>query len=137
MWRYVLTIFIELVIFIQVKVVQFLLSDDNSSQISWGTRRLTLKDGQSINYFPRLMRKKARKLLWNDYMYATRNDTNRVGRALFYHVSNALTDHDPRIFSAVDYVSTKLINENIEIIQEVMQKMMIKENNNQKSHKPV
>ena len=104
----------------QVKLVKFLLSDDNCVQISWGTKKVKLRNGQIIKNFPRLMRKKTRKLLWKEYFHITENTATktRVGRTLFYEVCNALTDCDPRILSAVDYVSTKLINENIEMMQE-------------------
>lgn len=92
--------------------VDFMLSSTNVSFISWGTKTLTLDNKAVI--FPAILRKKARDHVYDDYvvhMLVDEDKTNYLSRTTFYRIISTLTSFDPRLRTAVDYVTGFLVND--------------------------
>ena len=86
--------------------------------------RFPHSDTRPLKHFPRIERKKIRKQLWDEYTLYTKEDDQRIKKSTFYEIAKRVTSSDKAILKAIDYVSTILVNEPIEVLQDILSKMV-------------
>ena len=102
--------------------LSFILSSDNVSFWSWGTKTITF-DGIKHS-FPRINRKKSRTIIYEDYVRAV-SFGKKISRTNFFQLLAAVTYDDPQLRSAVDYVTGILVNENFETVKRIIETFML------------
>lgn len=103
------------------EAVSFILSTENVSYLSWGTK--TLKINGTRHKIPAIIRKKTRMSMYNLYQnkYNTiGNNSKRLGHTSFFKIAKALTAGDSQMRRAVDYVTGFLINDSFDVIKQII-----------------
>ena len=103
------------------QAVAFILSNENVSFLSWGTKRIML-DGVVTN-FPAITRKKSRSQMFAKYLIDNTVKTQTripINRTNFLKLASALTHKDQKLRRAVDYVTGFLVNDNFSTIQRLI-----------------
>jgi len=73
--------------------VEFILSQDNSQVLSWGTRLIKLDANEKIE-MPRIARRKQLSQLWEEDDHNVRNEEDR--KKMLRKLSSKITDCDPK-----------------------------------------
>lgn len=105
------------------RAVKFILSPFNCQPLSFGTKKVVLSETEKL-LFPSMMRKVCVNISYEEYVLAVTNKKKRVGETLYRKIAKEITTSDPKILSGIDYVTTKLVNENVEMMQEVIEEMV-------------
>lgn len=107
-------------------VVHSQLSWDNCQHVYWKSRKIVLSPTETYEHFPKLMRKVSMSTQWDEYYKATRHlpKESKVGRSTYINIMGAITYHDPVVIQAVDYVTGELVTDTIELMQDVLEKMV-------------
>lgn len=107
-------------------VVRSQLSWDNCQHVYWKSRKIVLSETEIYEHFPKLMRKISMSTQWDEYQKATRHlpKESKVGRSTYIKIMGAITYHDPVVIQAVDYVTGELVTDTIELMQDVLEKMV-------------
>ena len=103
------------------QAVAFILSNENVSFLSWGTKRIML-DGV-VTHFPAITRKKSRSQMFAKYLIDNTVKTQTripINRTNFLKLASALTHKDQKLRRAVDYVTGFLVNDNFSTIQRLI-----------------
>ena len=104
------------------KAVSFILSEHNVVARSYGTITVKLSQREIIE-IPCLMRKKTRSDIYRDYVNLTENDESCISRTTLFELMNHLTQDDQSMLSAIDYVSSILVNEPCETLQDIIDRL--------------
>ena len=105
------------------KCVDFILSDQNISSVSWGSKTVLSQSIGEIT-LPKLTRKCEVSQMYRKYKELTINDTDRLKVTSFYTISNVLTTNDEAMLQSIDYVSGLLGNETCETLQDIVDKLV-------------
>ena len=79
--------------------VRFILGPDNIQPISWGSRRVTLSNGNDAD-FPSLCRRRIPENLWRSYVLQFRDKNHRLSCSTFLKVVKAITSSDLHVRSS-------------------------------------
>ena len=115
------------------KVVDFILSSNNVVPNSYGVKNIRLGSDEIIT-LPKLQRKNTRIKIYEDYKDNTINDEYSLSRETFYRIINKCTAHDQVSLSAIDYVTSTLVNETSEVLQNIVDKVIVPINRLQASN---
>ena len=105
------------------KSVEFILCQDNVVSVSYGTKIVKLSNNEIIQ-LPKLQRKRSRIDIIKAYLNITKNDSNHVCQRSMYNILNLVTSTDQASLYAIDYVTSLLVNETTEVLQDVIDKML-------------
>ena len=106
-----------------LKAVKFILSEDNCISTSYGTKTERLSDTESIQ-LPRFQRKRSRIDLIRAYLNITSDDETQVSQRSMYNIVNFITASDQASLYAIDYVTSLLVNETGEVMQDIIDKLL-------------
>ena len=106
------------------KVVDFILSSNNVVPNSYGVKNIRLGSDEIIT-LPKLQRKNSRIKIYEDYRENTINDEYILSRETFYRIINKVTANDQVSLSAIDYVTSTLVNETSEVLQNIVDKVIV------------
>lgn len=103
--------------------VEFILSPENIVTRSYGVKDVTISKHETIR-LPRIQRTKSRKMIINEYIeHASRNTSvQMLSKTSMYYILNEITSSDVKTICAVDYVSTILVNDTVEVLQNIIDK---------------
>ena len=102
--------------------VDFVLSDKFSIPTSYGTHEVYLGNNETIT-FPNIMRAQARTIIIDSYLHHTRNKPN-LGRKTMYEILRHITSTDEVTLTAIDYVTSLLVNEPCEVLQSIIDRCL-------------
>ena len=102
--------------------VEFVLSDKFSIPTSYGTHEVYLGDNETIS-FPNIMRAQTRTIIIDSYLRHTKNQPH-LGRKTMYEILRHITSTDEVILTAIDYVTSLLVNEPCEVLQSIINKCL-------------
>ena len=105
------------------KSIDFILSQDNVVSVSYGTKVVKLSDNEIIQ-LPKLQRKRTRIDIIKAYLNITKKDSNHVSQRSMYNLLNLLTSTDQASLYAIDYVTSLLVNETSEVLQDIIDKLL-------------
>ena len=105
------------------KSVEFILCQDNVVSVSYGTKLVKLSNNEIIQ-LPKLQCKRTRIDIIKVYLTITKNDINHLSQRSMYNVLNLITSSDQSSLYAIDYVTSLLVNETTEVLQEIIEKML-------------
>ena len=105
------------------KVVDLILSSNNVVPKSYGTKKVRLSCDEILT-LPRLLRKNTRIKIYEDYKEFTMNDQCSISRETFYRIINNITAYEQVALSAIDYVTSTLINETCEVLQDIVDQIV-------------
>ena len=105
------------------KAVSFILSEDNCISMSYGCKLVRLSDNERVQ-LPRFQRKKPRIDIVKDYLKFTMNDETNLSQRSMYNILNLITATDQASLYAIDYVTSLLVNETAEVIQDMIDKLL-------------
>ena len=115
------------------KVVDFILSSNNVVPNLYGVKTIRLSSEESIT-LPRLQRKNTRIKIYEDYKEATMNDEYSICRQTFYRIINNITGYEQVSLNAIDYVTSTLVNETCEVLQDIVDQVILPINRVQASN---
>lgn len=104
--------------------VKFILSDDYCAVTSWGTRMIRFANNE-IAILPKVIRKHSRPATFESYerMILSTN-AKGCGRTTFYQLMRYISSGDQAILKGLDYVTTRLVTEPVELLQDIIHKAM-------------
>ena len=102
--------------------VDFVLSDKFSIPTSYGTHEVYLGDKETIT-FPNIMRAQTRTIIIDSYLRHTKNQPH-LGRKTMFEILRHITSTDEVILTAIDYVTSLLVNEPCEVLQSMIDKCL-------------
>ena len=105
------------------KAVEFILSEKNVIASSYGTRNIKLCDNEIIN-LPKLTRKKSKVDIIRSYMSYTIEDEVNLSKRTMYRMLAYITANDQATLCAIDYVTSLLVNETTEVLQNIVDSMI-------------
>lgn len=106
------------------KIVDFILSSNNVVPNSYGIKRVKLTADEII-VLPKLQRKNQRIKIFEDYKEITSNtDQFSICRQTFYNIINNITSYEQVSLSAIDYVTSTLVNETCEVLNNIVEKVI-------------
>ena len=105
------------------KSVEFILCQDNVVSVSYGTKLVKLSNNEIIQ-LPKLQRKRTRIDIMKVYLTITKNDINHLSQRSMYNVLNLITSSDQSSLYAIDYVTSLLVNETTEVLQDIIEKIL-------------
>ena len=105
------------------KLVDFILSPNNVVPNSYGTKKVKLSRNEVLT-LPRLQRKNTRIKIYEDYKEFTMNDTSYISRETFYRIINNITACEQVSLNAIDYVTSTLVNETCEVLQDIVERIV-------------
>ena len=108
------------------KCVRFILSDENVSSVSWGSKKILLQSSGEM-LIPKLTRKCTIRDMYSRYKDLIHNETEGIKSATFYKICNVLTSSDQAMLNSIDYVTCMLVNESCEILQDIIDKVIMNE----------
>ena len=76
---------------------------------------------------PKLTRKSSIKNIYCRYKDVVANDNESIRSASFYKTCNILTSSDQAMLNSIDYVTSMLVNESCEILQDIIDKVVMNE----------
>lgn len=97
--------------------VKYILGDRNIKVLSWGTRKVCINGEEVI--LPKLARKKCISNMIKEYHLEYDNRSERIGDTAFRSIARAITSHDTKAKTSVDYVAGTLLYDNIAYIKQV------------------
>ena len=100
------------------KTMRFILSDRNIQILSWGVKKVYI-DGKAIN-IPKLARKKCISNMVKEYHIEYSHQNERVGDTSFRSIAKAITSHDTKARTSVDYVSGVLMYDNLSYMKQIV-----------------
>ena len=98
--------------------IAFILSHENVSFLSWGTKSISV-DG-TVHTFPKIIRKRTKTRIFKCYETVTSLE-QRLPRCIFFRIVSILTHSDNQLRTAVDYVTTTLVNDNFSVVKRIAQ----------------
>ena len=101
------------------KAVDFILSEQFTVPISYGTHMVTVGKDDVIK-FPNIMRKQNRTHIVNAYLSYDENDADSMCRNSMFKIVNSITTTDEVVLSAIDYVTSLLVNDTCETLQKMI-----------------
>ena len=102
--------------------VDFILSEKFSIPTSYGTHEVYLGNNETIT-FPNIMRAQARTIIIDSYLRHTMNMPH-LGRKTMYEILRHITSTDEVTLTAIDYVTSLLVNEPCEVLQSIIDKCL-------------
>ena len=90
---------------------------------SYGTKIAQLSEKETIE-LPRFQRKRSRIDIIKAYLNLTSKDDNQVSQRSMYSILNNVTASDQESFYAIDYVTSLLVNETSELMQDIIDKLI-------------
>lgn len=102
--------------------VGLILSSDNVSFLSWGTKRLRLDGG--ITVFPSITRKLSRTHIFDQYIAKIASVSSGpcpISKALFFQIIGMITADEAKIIKSVDYVVGFLVNDSFHILLRILE----------------
>ena len=102
--------------------VYFVLSDKYSIPTSYGTHEVYLGSNETIT-FPNIMRTQAQTIVIDTYLRHTRY-RRCLGRKTMYKILRHITSTDEVTLTAIDYVTSLLVNEPCEVLQSIIGKCL-------------
>ena len=112
--------------------VEFILSPENIVTRSYGVKDVSLSKSEIIR-LPRLQRTKSRQQIirnYNEYVYQN-SSVGSLKKSTLYYMLNLITSSDMKMVCAVDYVTTCLVNDSVELMQDIIEKCVSDSNQNQ------
>ena len=106
-----------------LKAVNFILSEDNCVSTSYGTKVVQLSEHENIQ-LPRFQRKRSRIDIIRAYLNLTSDDKSQLSQRSMYNILNYITSTDQASLYAIDYVTSLLVNETAEVIQDIIDKLV-------------
>ena len=101
------------------KCVDFILSDNNTSSVSWGTKLVLVQSTGEVT-LPKLTRKTPIYNMYLLYKDLVKDDSEKLKFTLFYCIIRILTSNDESMLSSIDYVTGLLVNETSETLQDII-----------------
>jgi len=98
--------------------VEFILSNNNTQVLSWGTRKINI-NGKDV-VLPRLVRKKVIEYMHKDYTVKYPAKEDRIGSISFKRIAQSITSHDSKATTAVDYVASVLLYDNLMYTEKIV-----------------
>ncbi len=106
-----------------LKAVNFILSEDNCVSTSYGTKVVQLSEHENIQ-LPRFQRKRSRIDIIRAYLKLTSDDKSQLSQRSMYNILNYITSTDQASLYAIDYVTSLLVNETAEVMQDIIDKLV-------------
>ena len=100
-----------------------MLSCNNVIPNSYGTKKIKLSCNEALT-LPRLQRENSRIKIYEDYKDFTMNDTSYISRETFYRIINNITAYEQVSLNAINYVTSTLVNETCEALQDIVEKIV-------------
>ena len=105
------------------KCVDFILSDNNTSSVSWGTKLVLVQSTGEVT-LPKLTRKTPIYNMYLLYKDLVKDDSEKLKFTLFYYICQILTSNDESMLSSIDYVTGLLVNETSETLQDIIDSLL-------------
>lgn len=106
--------------------VEFILDSSNVHTLSWGSIDYHISATELV-VLPKLCRKMSRHSIITRYFQKINESTNnidRLSKSSFYKILQHITHSDEQILTSIDYVSTLLVTEPIEALQDIIEKLI-------------
>ena len=112
--------------------VMFILSIDNVSTISWGTKEIKLSNEETIT-LPSLTRRKSPKHIYEGYLaWCNEREINSsiddpcqcISCGKFYEILGQITAGGEKMLAAVDYVTGSLVNDQVTLLQRIIDDLL-------------
>ena len=103
------------------KAVDFILSEQFTSPTSFGEHDVVIGRDEKI-CFPNIMRRQSRSSIIKAYLNETQDDSQRLGKNTMFQILNSVTTTDEKVLSAIDYVTSILVNDTCETLQTIIDK---------------
>jgi len=98
--------------------VRFILAPSNTCALSWGTKAVRLSRCETIT-LPSLVRRMQLKDLYEQYIAADSSESH-LGQSIFHEIAGTITQQNPALLSAVDYVTGTLVHDSLEVLQDIV-----------------
>ena len=98
--------------------IKFILASSNTCALPWGTKAVRLLRRETIT-LPPLVRRMQLKDLYELYT-ATESSDSRLGQTTFNKIAGSITQQNPALLSAVDYVTGTLVHDSLEVLQDIV-----------------
>jgi len=104
--------------------VNYILNELNVTPLSYGHKTVPIGNGNQV-ILPKLQRKRVREDIIRDYKnLCVTNARKPISRTQMYNILNAVTTTDQVSISAIDYVTSSLVNETTETLQFIIEKLV-------------
>ena len=105
------------------KAVDFILSEQITSPSSYGQHNVILGKTEIIT-FPNIMRRQNKTSIFKAYLNETKDDDNKLARNTMFQIMNSITTTDEKVLSAIDYVTSILVNDTCETLHNIVDKFI-------------